>query len=146
MSADVDPGRTRLLVAEDHPMVVMALDSAFELVDDIDVIEIARSIEDVIGAAGRYHPHVILLDRRLPDGDGIDAIGQLRRASPQTRVLVFTGDANQAMVDRVMAAGGAGLVLKTGMFDDLLDVIRRVAAGENCFDVDLGYDRPRRRS
>ncbi|MEU4340735.1 response regulator transcription factor [Nocardia sp. NPDC023852] len=139
MSADVDPGRTRLLVAEDHPMVVMALDSAFELVDDIEVIEIARSVEDAIGAASRYQPHVTLLDRRLPDGDGIDAIGRLHTVSPQTRVLIFTGDANRAMVDRVIAAGGAGLVLKTGMFDDLLDAIRRVAAGQDCFEVDLGH-------
>lgn len=120
-------------------MVVTALDSAFELVDDIEVIEIARSVADTIGAASRYRPHVILLDRRLPDGDGIDAIGRLRTVSPETRVLVFTGDANQAMVDRVIAAGGAGLVLKTGMFDDLLDAIRRVAAGMDCFDVDLGH-------
>ncbi|WP_327118795.1 response regulator transcription factor [Nocardia sp. NBC_01730] len=139
MSAGVDPGRTRLLVAEDHPMVVMALDSAFELVDDIEVIEIARSVEDAISAASRYHPHVILLDRRLPDGDGIDAIRRLHTVSPETRVLIFTGDANRAMVDRVIAAGGAGLVLKTGMFDDLLDAIRRVAAGQDCFEVDLGH-------
>ncbi|WP_433622854.1 response regulator [Nocardia sp. CA-120079] len=139
MSTDVDAGHTRLLVAEDHPMVVMALDSAFELVDDIEVIEIARSVEDAIGAASRHHPHVVLLDRRLPDGDGIDAIERLRIVSPETRVLVFTGDANQSMVDRVIAAGGAGLVLKTGMFDDLLNAIRRVAAGQDYFDVDPGY-------
>ena len=139
MSTDVDPVHTRLLVAEDHPMVVVALDSAFELVDDIEVIEITRSVEDTIGAASRHHPDVVLLDRRLPDGDGISAIGRLRTVSPETRVLVFTGDANQTMVDRVKAAGGAGLVLKTGIFDDVLDAIRRVAAGQDCFDIDLGH-------
>lgn len=120
-------------------MVVLALDSAFELVDDIDVVDKAGTIADAIIAAGRSHPHVILLDRRLPDGDGIDAIERLRAASPQARVLVFTGAANQDMVDRVSAAGGAGLVLKTGLFDHILDAVRRVAAGQDYFEADLGY-------
>lgn len=119
-------------------MVAMALDSAFELVDDIEVVETAGSIEDTIAATGRHHPHVILLDRRLPDGDGIDAIERLHAVSPQARVLVFTGAANQDVVDRVIAAGGVGLVVKTGLFDHILDAVRRVAAGQDYFDIDLG--------
>lgn len=120
-------------------MVITALGSAFELVDDIELLEPTESVEAAIAAAGRLRPHVILLDRRLPDGDGIDAIGQLHLASPGTRVLVFTGYATRAMRDRVIAAGGAGLVLKTGMFEDLLNTIRSVAAGQDCFEIDLRY-------
>jgi DNA-binding NarL/FixJ family response regulator len=137
MSADTVDGRTTLLLAEDHPMVVVALESAFELVEDIDIVATAGSVAETVTAAAETLPQVILLDRRLPDGNGIDAIGLLRQVSPQARVLIFTGDADRATLDRVIAAGGAGLVLKTGLFDDLLGVIRRVAAGEDCFDVDL---------
>ncbi|MBF6331993.1 response regulator [Nocardia transvalensis] len=137
MPTDIEGWPTRLLLAEDHPMVVTALHSAFELVDDIEIVETTGSVADTIAAAGRLHPQVILLDRRLPDGDGIDAIGRLRSAAPETRVLVFTGAADRLMLDRAMAAGGAGLVLKSGRFDDLLAVIRQVAAGHDCFDVDL---------
>ncbi|WP_067893420.1 response regulator [Nocardia vaccinii] len=137
MSADIPGGPTRLLLAEDHPMVVMALESAFELVEDIDLVETTGSVAAAVAAAARIRPDVILLDRRLPDGNGIDAIGRLREVSPAARVLVFTGDADRTTRDRVIAAGGAGLVLKTGLFDDLLEIVRRVAAGENCFDVDL---------
>ncbi|MQY20853.1 DNA-binding transcriptional activator DevR/DosR [Nocardia sp. RB20] len=118
-------------------MVVMALDSAFELVEDIDLVEATGSIADTLAAAARIRPDVILLDRRLPDGNGIDAIERLHEVSPAARVLVYTGDADRPMRDRVIAAGGAGLVLKTGLFDDLLRIVRRVAAGENCFDADL---------
>lgn len=118
-------------------MVVVALNSAFELVDDIDVVATTGSIADTVATAARLLPDLILLDRRLPDGNGIDAIAMLRRVSPQARVLVFTGDADRETLDRVIEAGGAGLVLKTGLFDDLLDVIRQVAAGGNYFDADL---------
>ncbi|MEV6276727.1 response regulator transcription factor [Nocardia sp. NPDC051832] len=138
MPSHGDATGTRLLVAEDHPMVAMALQSAFELVDDIEVVETAGSLETAIAAAGRHQPHVILLDRRMPDGDGVAAIHRLREVSPQARVLVFTGDANREVADRVLAAGGAGLVLKTGLFDHILDAVRRVAAGQDCFDVELG--------
>ncbi len=118
-------------------MVVVALDSAFDQVEDIDLVETTGSVADTVAAAARIRPDVILLDRRLPDGNGIDAIERLHEVSPAARVLVFTGDADRAMRDRVMEAGGAGLVLKTGLFDDLLEIVRRVAAGEDCFDVDL---------
>jgi DNA-binding NarL/FixJ family response regulator len=137
MSADISGGPTRLLLAEDHPMVVMALDSAFELVEDIDLVGTTGSVAATLAAAARIGPDVILLDRRLPDGNGIDAIGRLHQVSPAARVLVYTGDADRTMRDRVIAAGGAGLVLKTGLFDDLVGIVRRVAAGEKCFDVDL---------
>ncbi|WP_460526431.1 response regulator [Flindersiella endophytica] len=138
MPVDPEPRPIRLLLAEDHSVVAMALESAFEIEADIELVGTAKLIEEAVAAAGRSRPDVILLDRRLPDGDGVDAIGRLHAASPGTRVLVFTGYATQAIVDRVAAAGGAGLVLKAGsLLDDLLDTIRRVAAGQDHFDVDL---------
>lgn len=139
MSVDYEGDPVRLLLAEDHPVVAMALDSAFEVVADIQLVATAGSIEETVRAAGSQRPDVILLDRRLPDGDGVDAIGRLRVASPDSRVLVFTGSADQAIVDRIAAAGGAGLILKAGLLEDLLDTIRRVAAGQDSFDVDLRH-------
>jgi DNA-binding NarL/FixJ family response regulator len=126
----------QLLLVEDSSLVAMALGSAFETVADIELVGQARSIEEAVAATARLRPDVVLLDRRLPDGDGIDAIGSLRATAPETRVLVFTGHADEAMVARVVAAGGAGLVLKAGLLEHLLDTIRRVAAGQDSFDVD----------
>lgn len=118
-------------------MVAVALESAFELVDDVEIVGGTGSVADTVDAVDRVRPHVILLDRRLRDGDGVEAIPALLAASPGVRVLVFTGYADRAMADRVAEVGGAGLMLKRGLFDDLLVVIRRVAAGQDCFDVDL---------
>ena len=137
-------GPIRLLLVEDHAQVAMALGAAFEVVPDIELVARARGVEEAVAAAGEHRPDVVLLDRRLPDGDGIEAIARLREQSPDSRVLVFTGGADRAVAERVAAAGGAGLLLKAGLLDDLLGTIRRVAAGEDSFDVDLP-GRPARR-
>jgi len=134
----------RLLLVEDHSLVAMALDSAFETVSDIELVGQAGSIEEAVTATAEHQPDVVLLDRRLPDGDGIDAIGTLREQCAKARVLVFTGGADRSAVARIAAAGGAGLLLKAGLLEDLLDTIRRVAAGEQFFDIDLP-GRPARR-
>lgn len=128
-------GRIRLLLVEDHSMVTMALASAFEVTDDIVLVAQVTSIAEALDAAERAHPDVVLLDRRLPDGDGIDAIAPLLLRSPGSRVLVFTGVADAADAARVAEAGGAGLLLKAGTLDGLLDTVRRVAAGHDAFDV-----------
>ena len=127
----------RLLLVEDHALVAMALESAFEMVTDITLVAHARTVAEGLTATGEHRPDVVLLDRRLPDGDGIEAIGRLLEQCPDARVLVFTGGADRAVVDRIAAAGGAGLLLKAGLLEDLLDTIRRVAAGQTSFDVDL---------
>ncbi|PXY20791.1 hypothetical protein BAY60_25085 [Prauserella muralis] len=129
-------GEIRLLLVEDHSMVAMALTSAFEVVDDIVLVGEAASIAEALEAVERERPDIVLLDRRLPDGDGLDAIAPLRLRSPGSRVLVFTGVADAADAARAAEAGGAGLVLKAGKLDDLLETIRRVAAGQDAFDTD----------
>jgi len=114
----------------------MALEAAFETVTDIDLVAIARTVEAAVSATAEHRPDLIILDRQLPDGDGIDAIGRLREQHRAVRVLVFTGGADRATVDRVRAAGGDGLALKAGLLDELLATIRRVAAGEEFFEID----------
>lgn len=123
----------RLLLVEDHDMVADALELAFDEVEDVEVVARARSVAETVAAAGRYRPSVVLLDRRLSDGDAVSSIGEILEASPDSRILVYTGDANRALADRVVVAGGSGLVLKAGPFGDLVGAIRRVADGQGVF-------------
>ncbi|NUW44699.1 response regulator transcription factor [Nonomuraea rhodomycinica] len=119
----------RLLLVEDHDMVAEALGLALDRAHGVEVVARSGSIETAVADAERLQPDVVLLDRRLPDGDGISAIGRLTAAAPRTRVLVLTGAASSASATRVAEAGGAGLVLKSAALHELKAAVRQVAAG-----------------
>lgn len=129
------PRTIRLLLVDDHALVVTAMVAAFEDVPDMDLVGTASTAEEAVARTVEHRPDVVLLDRRLPDGDGVEAIARIRDASPEARVLIFTGAADQAIADRVADAGGAGLLLKAGVLEDMLAAIRSIAAGNSSFDV-----------
>ncbi|OLZ45831.1 response regulator [Amycolatopsis keratiniphila] len=127
----------RVLLVEDHKMVAEALGAAFEEFPEIDLVASVESLAHGMIAAGDHLPDIVLLDRRLPDGDGIEAIAGFRAVSPSSRVLVLTGDANSAIVARILEVGGAGLLLKSGLLDELITAIRTIAAGDMVIDPEL---------
>ncbi|AXB43474.1 DNA-binding response regulator [Amycolatopsis albispora] len=135
-----EPGSARplrVVLVEDHSMVAEALEIAFADVPDIDLVASAQSVESGLALTRAHRPDVVVLDRRLPDGDGIDALPRFREQSPHSQVLVLTGEATTNMAARVVAAGGAGLLVKTGLFTDLVAALRRVAAGSSAFEPGL---------
>ncbi len=125
----------RLLLVDDHALVVMAMTAAFEEAPDIELVGTASSAEEAVAQTRSHRPDVVLLDRRLPDSDGVDAIARLLDVAPDARVLIFTGAADPSIADRVADAGGAGILLKAGGLENMLDTIRTVAAGNSSFDV-----------
>jgi DNA-binding NarL/FixJ family response regulator len=126
-------GPVRVLLVEDHKLLRMTLSLAFEELPDIELVAEATLAGEGVASARQHRPDVVLLDRRLPDGDGIDAIALFHQASPASRVLVLTGDADDKIVTRAIEAGAAGLAHKEVQVDGLVTTIRRVAAGERVF-------------
>lgn len=124
------PPTTSVLVIEDQQVLSGALRAALEPVTDLTVIGTAPSLAEGVAAAERLEPDIVISDYRLGDGDVVDRLADLQAAAPATRVLVFTGWADEASLVRAMAAGASGFIEKTSSFDDLLHAIRRVAAGE----------------
>ncbi|MEV6578554.1 response regulator transcription factor [Streptomyces sp. NPDC051582] len=130
-------GKITILLVEDHDMVAEAIRLAFDRTDDLDVVGRSLSVKDALADAARLRPAVVVLDRRLPDGDGIAAITPLKAAAPGTRVLVLTGEGSPAMAALVAEAGGSGLILKAGNLAELQDGVRLVAAGDAAFSNGL---------
>lgn len=126
-----------ILLVEDHDMVAEAIWLALDRTDDLEVVGRSLSVKDALADAARLRPAVVVLDRRLPDGDGIAAIPTLKAAAPGTRVLVLTGEATPAVAADVAEVGGSGLILKVGNLGELQAGVRLVAAGEVAYSKGL---------
>jgi DNA-binding NarL/FixJ family response regulator len=118
-------------------MVAEAIGMALGGAPGIGVVTTTGSLATAVAGAGRWRPDVVVLDRRLPDGDGVSAIGRITEAAPRARVLVLTGEVSTALAVRVVEAGGAGLVVKTSPLVELESAVREVAAGGVVFAAGL---------
>ncbi|TWP51693.1 response regulator transcription factor [Lentzea tibetensis] len=124
----------RVVIVEDHDMVAEAIALALER-SNVRVTARADTMALALAEVTRHRPDVVVLDRRLPDGDGIDLIGEL--AALGARVLVLTAEATAAVATRVAETGGSGLLLKSSKLDELVVGVHRVASGEAVFDSRL---------
>ena len=135
MSSADEPDSVRVLLVEDHDMVAEALQLALDRADGITVVGRARSRAEAVADARERAPDVVVLDRRLADGDALGVIAEL--GSSGARVLVLTGDATPAVAAQVAQAGGAGLLLKSSQLGKLEAAVRDVAAGAVVFEPEL---------
>lgn len=116
-------------------MVAEALGLGLRQAADIEVVGQSGSLAAALADARNCQPQVVVLDRRLPDGDGVTAIGEFGALG--ARVLVLTGEATASVGAQVAEAGGSGLVLKSARLDELVAAVRKVAAGQVVFDPTL---------
>ncbi|WEH39075.1 response regulator transcription factor [Streptomyces sp. AM 2-1-1] len=139
-----DSRPVRILLVEDHDMVAEAICLAWERSPDLEVVARAASVSSALADAARYEPDVVLMDRRLPDGDGVTAIADLLALLPDVRVLILAAEGSGSVAARVAERGGAGMILKANGLRELEDAVRRVAAGEMVFGPDVLGDVLRR--
>ena len=119
----------RLLLVDDHPMVLEGLKTLFARTGDIDVVGEAQGVVDAFAAAIRLQPEVVLMDMRLPDGSGVDCCREILSALPRTRVLFLTSYAEELAQVSSLLAGAAGYLLKDIAHDALVEAIRAAASG-----------------
>ena len=119
----------RVLIIDDHQAFADALSLAVSLEDDLDCVGKATTATEGISLASSCSPDVIVIDLRLPDATGVDAILQLRAAVPDAAVVVVTGFTEAATLASVAAAGASGLVPKEGALSEILDAVRLASNG-----------------
>jgi len=119
---------------DDHEIVRLGLKDLLESDGDIEVIGESGSVAHAMAQIPALRPQVAVLDGRLPDGSGIDVCRDVRSRDPNIRALILTSfDDDEALFAAIMA-GAAGYVLKQSRGSDLVDSVRRVAAGQSLLD------------
>jgi DNA-binding NarL/FixJ family response regulator len=122
--------RVRLLIADDHPVVRQGLRAMLDNEADLEVVGEAGSGREVVAMAGTLEPDVVLMDLRMPDGDGVEATTEIGRRYPSVRVLIVTTYETDADILRAVEAGATGYVLKDTPLPELVNAIRSAARGE----------------
>lgn len=120
----------RVILVDDHPVVREGLRGMLAAEDDIEVVGEAGSGTEAVTLAGVREFDVILMDLRMPDGDGVSATERIITARPSARVVVLTTYETDADILRAVEAGAAGYLLKDTARADLADAVRAAARGE----------------
>jgi DNA-binding NarL/FixJ family response regulator len=113
-------GRLHILVADDHEVVRKGIRTLLESRPEWEICGEACTGRDAIAKTVRLKPDVVLLDITMPGLSGLEAIPEILRACPHTKVLVLTMHDSGRMASRVLAAGASGLVLKSDAARDLI--------------------------
>jgi DNA-binding NarL/FixJ family response regulator len=130
-----DGGRPRVVIVDDHGLFRSGVRS--ELGDQVEVVAEADDVQPAIAVIGEHLPDVVLLDVHLPGGGGQLVVTALKAEHPQVRFLALSASDAPEDVIAVIRAGARGYVTKTISGTDLVDAVRRVAAGDAVFSPRL---------
>jgi DNA-binding NarL/FixJ family response regulator len=119
----------RVLVVDDHPVVRAGLCGMLAAEPGVEVVGEASSAAGAAAAARAHHPDVVLMDLRMPDGDGVRATSLVLAERPQCRIVVLTTFDNEADILRAVEAGASGYLLKDASREELVRAIRAAADG-----------------
>ena len=124
----------RVFLLDDHEIVRRGVRELLEVEDDLEVVGEAGTAEEALARIPAASPDVAIIDMRLPDGNGVEVCREVRSRNPEIQCVVLTSFADdEALFDSIMA-GAAGYLLKQIKGTDLVDAVRRVAAGQSLLD------------
>jgi DNA-binding NarL/FixJ family response regulator len=124
---------TRCLVADDHPALLSAV-ADYLATENVTLVATASDGLQAVALAERERPDVAVVDFRMPRLAGIELLTRLREVSPATRVVVYTAEADEALVRGALGAGAAGVLLKESPLADLGRALAAASAGSTYLD------------
>ena len=127
----------RLVLADDHRIILEGLEQLFRREKDFEVVGTATTGEEALAAVRKHHPNILVLDIQMPHGSGLWVLKQIHMEKLQTRVVLLTATLDEDEVLEAMQSGVSGLVLKEAAAVNLVDTVRRVQRGERALEPTL---------
>jgi len=143
-SASADDGgaptgeRIRIVLADDHVVVRSGLRILLDGQSDFAVVAEAGDVKSAAKLVRDHRPTVLVLDLNMPGGPSLEAIPHIREESPETRVVVLTMEQEPAFARKALGAGALAYVLKEAADYELVEAVRRAAAGESYLAPSVG--------
>ena len=119
----------KVLVADDHPLMLNAIRRALEGSDGIDVVGEARSGEEVLALVERRKPDLVLLDLHMPGMGGVECIAEMGRRWPELKAVVISASDDRSSIDAALLAGASAYILKSVTPVDIPAVLRQASSG-----------------
>src|SRR5512146_224045 len=141
---------TRILLADDHTIVLQGLSRFLREQEDMDVVGQAKDGPTTVELARELTPDVVIMDISMPGLSGVEATRLIHREKPDIKIIGLSMHAAKRYVQEMYKAGARGYLLKDCDFDELIEAIHRVAGGGTYFagelaamaGIELGPDRP----
>src|SRR5207302_10526860 len=127
----------RIVLADDHRIILEGLEQLFSREKDIEVVGTATNGEDALDAVRNKKPDILVLDINMPKGNGLWVLKNVHTEKIQTRVVLLTATLDDDEVLEAMQSGVSGLVLKEAAAVNLVDTVRRVQRGERALEPTL---------
>lgn len=128
----------RVVIADDHAVVRRGLRQVLDAEEGLEVVAEASDLDGARRYVRGHHPDVLVLDLNLPEGLSLGAIPEIRSECPDTEIVVLTMQNEPAYAREALGAGALGYVLKEAAESELVEAVRRAAAGDTYLNPRLG--------
>ena len=124
--------KIRLLIVDDYPVVLSGLIAMFKNHEDLEVVGVANNGVTAVDLAVSLRPNVVIMNRLMPEMDGVEATQAIKKNTTDVNVIIFSGLSTHDMVVPALKAGAIGYIIKDASEVELIQAVRQAARGEAC--------------